>query len=149
MHGFLNADFFLSLFIFFLRCRMTLGLGNVPVQSAFVSAAAAWQWQTSHTLKYMLAHTKFRIYLLLPRGKSPLRSFQLELGFAAILSGLGKGAGDQFTSLARHYRSLTSVWYPSMRSKRARAGVGVRMGLGGASFVVPQMTHWLLEQEGG
>lgn len=104
---------FFSLFsFFFLRYRMTLGLGNVSAQSAFVSAAAAWKRQTSHGLKYTLAHTKLRIYLLLPRGKSPLRSFQLELGFAAILSGLGKWTGDQFTSLARHHRSLagTQVW---------------------------------------
>lgn len=136
MHAFLNAGFSHSPW-FFSRCKMTLGLGNVSVQSAFVSQAAAWKWQTSHGSKYILALTKLIIYLLLPRLKSLLSSFPLELGALLAFSLVRtRGWGSVYLNVEEPQKSRSVVSQYNYKSINLQGSQSLHLTL-----AVPQTSH--------
>lgn len=129
-------------FFFFLRCKMTPGPGNASVQSPFVSSsAAAWKWQTSHGLAYMLVHTKPIIYLLLLRLKSLVNSFQLELGALSVPSQVRRRCQGRFTRWADGHGSLTGVLHWSLGG-RGRGGRGGQNVTGRTGLLIPCCSCW-------
>lgn len=121
---------------------MTPGPGNASVQSPFVSSsAAAWKWQTSHGLEYMLVHTKPIIYLLLFRLKSPVNTFQWESGALSSPSRVRRRCQGRLTMWAGGHESL-AVSFTEAWEAGAGAGEEVRMWPGGTGLPIPCCYCW-------